>query len=47
MAVILQDGGHLRHENHFLASLIQTCAILMIGLAVFLLLSKLHGWFVS
>ena len=27
---IFQDGGHFQHKNHFIDSLIQTCAILMI-----------------
>ena len=30
MAAIFQDGGHFQHENHFLDSFLQTCAILMI-----------------
>ena len=30
MAVIFQDGGHFQHENHFVDSFLQTCAILMI-----------------
>ena len=30
MAAIFQDGGHSQHEDHFLNSFIQTCAILMI-----------------
>ena len=29
MAAIFQDGGHFQHENHFLDSFLQTCAILM------------------
>ena len=28
--IISQDGGHLQHENHFLDSFLQACAILMI-----------------
>ena len=30
MAAIFQDGGHFRHENHFLDSFLLTYAILMI-----------------
>ena len=29
-AAIVQDGGHFQHENHFIDSFLQTCAILMI-----------------
>ena len=30
MAAIFQDGEHFQHENHFLDSFLQTCAISMI-----------------
>ena len=30
MTAILQDGGYFQHENHFVDSFLQTCAILMI-----------------
>ena len=27
LAAIFQDGGHFQHENHFVDSFLQTCAI--------------------